>query len=369
MEGMLKQTTAATSSKQVEVKERRPHLPKRRFQRFALAALAGASLLLASAAQSPGRAADQPVFPPAQNDPRAQFSPELQNLSPLRLAAAPQRSLPLTAEQATREVTFDMRTRRGLVSALPATLRPLVGPTVSPGHTGIGETDPEPQSQGSRFVFGADNRIRISSTGYPWSAQCKLYTTFPDGKVCFGSATMIASRHALTAGHCVYSAAHGGWARSIRVVPCEQEFDSPFGEAWTIGIHTYSGWTAYASPDHDFALITLDRNVGNYTGWLGYGYWSSLAGVTGHLSGYPLEKEYGHVQYYTSGSILAENGYRLFYQLDTMPGDDGAGIYRFVGTGRYVMAVNAYYSSYLNSGTRIDAAKFNSLKSWIVGGF
>jgi hypothetical protein len=28
--------------------------------------------------------------------------------------------------------------------------------------------------------------------------------------------------------------------------------------------------------DHDIALITLDRSIGNTTGWLGYAYYPSL---------------------------------------------------------------------------------------------
>ena len=62
----------------------------------------------------------------------------------------------------------------------------------------------------------------ISVTGSPDSAICRLEVTFPNGTTGSGTGVMVDSFHALTAGHCVYDAAYGGWATSIKVIPDEQ---------------------------------------------------------------------------------------------------------------------------------------------------
>lgn len=218
-------------------------------------------------------------------------------------------------------------------------------------------------------VIGADDRVRISpTTSYPWRTQCKLVITFPNNSRWIGSGTLIASKYVLTAGHCVYVSSQGGWARSIEVIPALDGSSRPYGTAWATRLRTYTGWTQYQSSDHDFALITLDRTVGNSTGWLGYGYWSSVMYVTGNIAGYPGDRDSGLRLYYHYGSILSDSGYQVQYTIDTAGGQSGSGVYRILNGSRYVFAVHAWGSSTRNGGTKIDSSKYNSIASWIASG-
>jgi V8-like Glu-specific endopeptidase len=182
---------------------------------------------------------------------------------------------------------------------------------------------------------------------------------------------MIAAKYTLTTGQCIYDKSLGGWAKSAEVIPGLQGSYRPYGTAYATYFRTYTNWTSNKDTNYDIGLITLDRNIGNSTGWLGYAYYSSVNGLTGHLAGYPTDKDSGLYSYYDYGSIASSTSYRLYYQIDTSIGQSGSGIYRIYDNKRYVFGVHGYgstSSSTYNSGTRIDSNKFNDLKSWINSG-
>jgi len=120
-----------------------------------------------------------------------------------------------------------------------------------------------------------DNRVRKTpTTSYPWRTIVKLLITAADGSHWGCSGGMVGSSsghgfHVLTAGHCVYMHDHGGWVGSIKVIPALDESYMPFSYAWATMFRTYTGWTQYQMVEHDFAVLTLDRNIGDYTGWMG----------------------------------------------------------------------------------------------------
>jgi V8-like Glu-specific endopeptidase len=222
-----------------------------------------------------------------------------------------------------------------------------------------------------RSIIGSDNRTKITNTTtYPWSTITKLYVTFPYGKkVCSGA--MIAAKYTITTGQCVYDSSLGGWAKSAEVIPGLQGSYRPYGTAYATYFRTYTNWTSSKDQNYDIGLITLDRNIGNSTGWLGYANYSSVNGLTGHLVGYPTDKDGGLYPYYDYGSIYSSTAYRLYYPMDTY-GQTGSPIYRIYNNQRYVFGVHGYNatSSYpYNSGTRIDSYKYNDLKSWINSGY
>lgn len=220
-------------------------------------------------------------------------------------------------------------------------------------------------------LIGADNRFRITpTTYYPYRTMCKLRMHFPNGAEYIGSGTMVTPKHCLTAGHCVYSSGDGGWASWIEVIPGYDNGYKPFGSAWATYYRTYTGWTVYGSPDHDFSLITLDRRIGDTVGWMGYGYWSSLMGSWSHTGGYPGDRDYGLNLYYNSGYIMYQTSYRTFYQMDTFGGQSGSAVDWYPGGyGPYVNTVHAYGATTINGqpmngGTRLDYSKFNSIQGW-----
>jgi glutamyl endopeptidase len=222
-------------------------------------------------------------------------------------------------------------------------------------------------------VIGADNRIKITNTAvYPWRAMTKLYITFPNGVTTSCSGALINPKYVLTAGHCIYNASRGGFARHVLVVPGANGSYAPYGSVWGTYVRAFSGWISSASADHDAGLVTLPGpGIGLSTGWLGLKAYSTVDGLMSNLAGYPGDKPDGG-QYYHWGPVNFSTAYRTFYQIDTYPGQSGSSVYHIEASGnRYVHTVHAYGAgggSY-NSGTRINSSKFSTIVSWISSGF
>lgn len=219
-------------------------------------------------------------------------------------------------------------------------------------------------------IFGGDDRVRINpTTGYPWSTVCKLYMRFPDGSNWIASGVMINRKYMLTAGHCVYSAANGGWATRIQVVPAQNGGYAPFGSAYATYMRSYVGWTRDRNFDYDLALVTLDRNIGNSTGWLGYASISSINGMTVNTAGYPGDRDGGANMYFTSGTIANSSSLTYYTYMDIMGGQSGSGVWRLLNGNRHVLGVVSWESSSINGGPRITSSRFADITNWINSGF
>jgi len=201
-------------------------------------------------------------------------------------------------------------------------------------------------------VYPPDDRVRITpTTSYPWRTICRLLITFPSGGQYIGSGAIIGcpdgqGNHVLTAGHCVYNPDEGGWATSIQVVPALDDGYMPYGSAWATIIRTYTGWTQYQDHRHDWAVLTLDRDIGEYTGWMGRKTADPSDPVyTGILNtaGYPGDKG-GNTMWFDSDYGRTADEYNHWYYMDTYGGQSGSPVWVYYSsTGeRYILAIHAY---------------------------
>lgn len=308
------------------------------------------------------------------NDPAAKLDPRLQNVP---VKPAPRSSVnTLSTSSPVSPVTFDIQTRTTQVGSSASESTSSTSDSVRRSNPNYGVSTiitPEPtlpptSGTQTESVIGQDNRVRITNTTtFPWRTITKLYVTFPNGKTYGCSGTLIAAKYVLTAGHCVHDPVDGGWVKKIEVIPGLNGTYKPYGSAFSTKVRSYTNWTSRRDSNYDFALVTLDRNIGNTTGWLGYGYYPSINGVTGHIAGYPGDK--GNVYlYYHYGPILSSTAKRVSYTIDTAGGQSGSGVYRINNGNRYVFAVHTNGGTTTNSGTRIDSQKYNDLKAWIASG-
>jgi glutamyl endopeptidase len=113
-------------------------------------------------------------------------------------------------------------------------------------------------------VCGADDRTRVTpATNLPWRWICKLLIVFPDGAQFVGTGWFIGARTVMTAGHCVFSRANGGWARSIEVVPGMDGNARPYGSQVGTSFRSVTGWTQDSKPEFDYGAIILPNcNLG-----------------------------------------------------------------------------------------------------------
>lgn len=248
-----------------------------------------------------------------------------------------------------------------------ASTRELVGAEHSAPWPGHGAPQPT-------FIFPPDDRERITpTTSYPWSTVAKLHMYMNGAIVGVCSGALVDSFHVLTAGHCVYfwkDSVEVGWVDSVRVTPGADSGYAPFGDAWATRFRTYVAWTENADPRHDWALLTLDWNIGQLTGWMGLLTTDPADSVyfgDVETAGYPGDLDEGQNMYHAKAEGCGADDYIHYTWLDTAEGQSGSPVWRSDISGPYVVSILAYSSNSLyacNWATRLDGQKFDDILAW-----
>lgn len=178
-------------------------------------------------------------------------------------------------------------------------------------------------------VIGDDNREESTNTMFPYSAVAYLEVNDNKGFTT-GTAFMVNDNIAITAAHCVKG------RNNITIFPGYSKGSAPFGGAYVTAYITDNRynpniWTSNLDlrniDIHDWAILILDRNIGNKTGWLGTS--AEISKITGFVS-YPGDKfKNGFpVQIYSPGKVLdwiyLLN--KIYFIHDMMPGSSGGPI-------------------------------------------
>ncbi len=205
-------------------------------------------------------------------------------------------------------------------------------------------------------IIGDDNRTKVNDTTiFPYSAILYIEISFPDGYNAIGTAFMYGPDEAITAGHCVYSKEHGGFAKSITVWPGKHGFglwNNPYGTAKSTSLHTSVQWSTNEDTNYDWGVIELDSSIGNKCGYMSITSTSSnLAGTNAIITGYP--GEYKYYQYTSRGNINSSNDYLLFYSIDTTSGQSGSPIYYSSNNIVFGIHTTGHGGNSDNHGTRI----------------
>ncbi len=228
----------------------------------------------------------------------------------------------------------------------------------------------------SESVIGTDGRVRVTpTTTFPWRSIVKLYITAKDGARFSGSGAIIGRGdgngfHVLTCGHCVYLHDHGGWASAIKIVPGLDRSYMPYNYANTTKMRSYTGWTTSKMREHDWAVLTLDRRIGNHVGWMGRitaSKGNSLYTGILNSAGYPGDRGGGIELFRDSDNGRVATDYNHWYYMDTGKGQSGMPIWRFIGPDkRHVCTVHAYGNdgSGSNHGTRLNQDKYDRIIAW-----
>ncbi|MBA7676084.1 hypothetical protein ES703_84324 [subsurface metagenome] len=222
------------------------------------------------------------------------------------------------------------------------------------------------------YPFPPDDRQKVTSTSsYPWRTICKLFITAQDNTQYSGSGFIVDEFHILTCGHCIYIHDSGGWVSKVEVIPGMDGSFTPYGVAYATDYRTYTGWTESEMEEHDWALVTLDRNIGSYTGWMGIISEDPSSSIyTGilNVAGYPGDLDNGYSMYFDSDDGEAADEYNHWFWMDTAPGQSGSPVWIYDGDDRFVTSINAYEyenGAYANMGTRINNEKFDRLNTWL----
>ncbi len=244
-------------------------------------------------------------------------------------------------------------------------------PPLDRGLRDIGEASFGTPPSRQETVHGPDDRIQINNTNvYPWRVHCSLLITAADNSTWIGTAWFIGPHTLMTAGHVVHIKNSGvpgrdGWVKRIQVMPGRNGNTLPYGSVTSSNFRSVTGWTNSGDENYDYGAIILPTDLGNTTGWLGFGVYSDadLVASTGNISGYPGDKPAG-TQWYDSRKIASVNSRKVYYDIDTAGGQSGSAVYRIVNGARYAVAIHAYGGATTNSGTRIVQAVYNNMVAW-----
>ena len=211
---------------------------------------------------------------------------------------------------------------------------------------------------------------------YPWNTVYKLLVRFGSAYyVC--SAASASSFHLISAGHCIYNASEGGWASEVwawaaqtDVVDPRYVEDYPYGVAKVTWMVTYNAWINSADLNWDFSFLTLDRRMGDHTGWMGR---ETSCASSLNFDGYPIE--YPYISYansfyqfpgYDDGNVAYCNSNRIGLNAFIYGGHSGGPEWRFDGTNRWIEGVNSTSNRSGNAeGTRYTNSIHNDLNNQI----
>lgn len=184
----------------------------------------------------------------------------------------------------------------------------------------------------------SDDRVVIApdwALEWPFSAATFVETRFPDGSRGIASGVMVGPNQMLTAAHVVYDRDSGGYA-DIRASPGHTpESPYPFGQAFNIVIDVPNEWKIYGHTNynekwnHDYALVTLDRDIGYQSDWAEIGYfWGDVSNHYAQSIGYPADFPYG-TSVYTDGYVDWIEDNRLIFSgdLEAAHGASGSGVF------------------------------------------
>jgi V8-like Glu-specific endopeptidase len=212
-------------------------------------------------------------------------------------------------------------------------------------------------------VHGPDDRVKITNTAvYPWRVHASLLITAADNSTWIGTGWFIGS-HTLMKNSGMPG--RDGWVKRIQVMPGRNGASLPYGSVTSSNFRSVIGWTNNGDQNYDYGAIIIPTQLGNTTGWLGFGVFSDadLLASVGNISGYPGDKPAG-TQWYDARRIAAVNNRKVYYDIDTAGGQSGSAVYRIIGANRYAIAVHAYGGATTNSGTRIVTPVFNNMVAW-----
>ncbi len=214
---------------------------------------------------------------------------------------------------------------------------------------------------GERSIIGNDDRVPITeTTNYPYYAVARLEVEYTDGT--YGNATgfMVSSNVMLTAGHVCMSHASNAPVRSMRVSLGQNGSLTPT-VAYASSYYVCANFTYFNDDDQDdYAIVVLNSNVGNTTGWFGLDYQADIFfhNYTFVITGYPLDKPTG-TMWSESGSIEECSTYLLHYKMDVVAGQSGSPIYAL---NNVAYGINVSGTSSLNNGRRMTKEVFD----WLV---
>lgn len=251
-------------------------------------------------------------------------------------------------------MTATMRSRDGKETTipLPANLRKRLMSGDKGGASAL-------QAQKGKLVQIAN------TTKYPYSTV----GLFANG--CTG--VLIGIRFVLTSGDCAFDLETGTWRDGLDFSPGYNGKEAPYGTVKWKNVWAPTGYTKEKIIDFSYALVELDEDIGDKTGWMGYSHFSDFSFKRLNVTGYPVEGVPERTMWETTCKISSVHpGYFYYqcpgkYQTVTAMGagpiwHQGSGEIDAWVTGIHIGSVDDNKSHWA---VRLSEANFTLLQSWM----
>lgn len=219
-------------------------------------------------------------------------------------------------------------------------------------------------------IIGEDGRSKVTdTTANPFRKIVYMRIVWKDGTSATATGFMIGKSAVATAGHAVYSKAHGGFASSITIWPGKNENKVPYGSASATKVSVPKVYYVAEDARYDAAVFKINKQLGTTTGYFGLRRQNEAFTKEVYVTGYPGD----HIgqMWKMKDTPRTTTKYRITYNIDTFNGQSGSPIYRVYNGKWYVIGIhtNAWYNNsgkvYKNSGVIFHPIIYSMLKSYI----
>ena len=241
----------------------------------------------------------------------------------------------------------------------------------TPLNTASSEEIKNDEAESTDAIIGSDGRTRVANTKIsPYLKVAYMKMTFDNvynkaeniyqSLHAEDTAFMIGKNIVATAGHCIYQdvTSSGDYDDGIDNPRFPDKIEFYFGvsneseydlgnnyEYYAEGEVVHIEYGYYVSPnfEHDWAVIELDRNLGNTTGWFGRILnWDALS-IPIKTCGYPGDKP-DATMWEMTGSFYNKTDYRYYTNdIDTMGGQSGSPyLIDYSGLTNYVCGIHTF---------------------------
>jgi V8-like Glu-specific endopeptidase len=144
------------------------------------------------------------------------------------------------------------------------------------------------------------------TTDYPYTAIGLLANGCPG--------VLVSKRYVLTAGYCVFNLQDGKWYDNLDFFPAYDGKNAPYGSVKWKNLYAPVGYTKDKSPDYNFALVELEEDIGDKTGWMGFSNFPEFPFKQLNITSYPFEGVPQNTMWQTTCKVsTVQDGY-FFYQ-------------------------------------------------------